>query len=276
MPAGGEHRVRTSSKKKSPSAKPVNAPRRSWSWPESTRGNVAILAGLSVVFFHPIFLHPTEMLWGNDIVRADSAFKVAIWRSLWKWHTFPLWDPTILGGRSIVGDPIYALLNPPSLVFWVTTSPLVFGYFAWLHAFAGSCGMYLLARRMSCTTFGSAFAAVVFAYSGKAAAHLFAGHLLLVATVMCLPWLMLYVLRILERPCVKDAFILGILAALTISYGTMHILYTHALFIGLFAVATLALARPNGKALQAKLAALAGAGVLGLGLSAAVWFPAVR
>lgn len=94
-----------------------------------------------------ILLHPTSMLLGNDIVRADSAFKVAIWGNLWSANTFPLWDPTILGGRSIVGDPIYAFLNPPSLVFWIKTSPIAFGYVAWIHVLVGSCGMYLLARR---------------------------------------------------------------------------------------------------------------------------------
>jgi len=40
---------------------------------------------------------------------------------------------------------------------------------------------------------------------------------------------MLYVLRTLDRPCVTDALILCVSIALVISYGTLIILYAHAL-----------------------------------------------
>lgn len=269
-------KVRTAQKNRSGVAVRNREAWRNWHWPDARWVNFAILTLLSAIFFHPIFLHPTEVLWGNDIVRADSAFKVAMSRNLWTWHTFSLWDPTILGGRSIVGDPIYALLNPSSLVFWFSTSPLVFGHFAWLHVLFGSWGMFLLSRNMSCSSFGSALAAVVFAYSGKVAAHIFAGHLILVATVMCLPWLMIYVLRILDQPRTNDVLILGALVAFTISYGTMHILYTHALFVGTFAFAQIALNKSDRKSTVLKSIFLVSAGLLGLGLSAAIWFPAVR
>jgi len=218
------------------------------------------------------------MLWGNDIIRADYAFKMAIWRNLWVWHTFPLWDPTILGGRSIVGDPIYALLNPPSLIFWLSPSPLLFGYFAWVHVLVGSWGMYLLARKMSYDPLAALFTAVVFAYSGKTAAHIFAGHLLLVASVLCLPWLMLFIERIFEYRRRKDVIILGFLAALLVSYGTFQIVYTHLLFLGAYVTIRGGIYwydRERGHALRS-LGALSVAGLIGLGISTVVWFPAVR
>lgn len=252
----------------------VNEPK----WTERVWLNFAVLVGLSVVFFHDIFLNPTEMLWGNDIVRADYAFKQAIWRNIWIWNSFPRWDPTILGGRSILGDPIYALLNPASLFFWCTASPLLFGYFAWFHVLLGSFGMYFLARKLQFEPLAALFSAVAFAYSGKTAAHLFAGHLLLVASMLFLPWLMLFVERILETRKPRDVMALGLLAALVITYGTFQIVYTHLVFLGAYVGIRLLI---NWRVAERKdalrsIGALLASGVVGLALSAFIWLPAVR
>jgi len=169
-------------------------------------------------------------------------------------------------------------LNPPSLVFWLSPSPLIFGYFAWAHVLVGSWGTYLLARKMSYDPLAALFTAVVFAYSGKTAAHIFAGHLLLVASVLCLPWLMLFIERIFEHRRQKDVIILGLLAALLVSYGTIQIVYTHLLFLGGYVAIRCGIYwydRQRSHALRS-LGALSIAGAVGLGLSTVVWFPAVR
>jgi len=90
-----------------------------WTWPSGLRWNFGLLGLASVLLYHPIFLHPTRLLWASDIVRLHVTCKAVQARSLWAWHAFPLWDPTLFCGKSIVGDPIPAVLNPLAWLFWV-------------------------------------------------------------------------------------------------------------------------------------------------------------
>ncbi len=247
-------------------------------WPSRTVGNCLLLAAVSVLFFYQVFLHPDLMLWGNDSVRADSTFKQAIWRSVWHWRSLPLWDPTIFCGKSIVGDPIYALVNPPSLIFWLTPNPILLGFFVWFHVTLGAWGTFLFARKMGCDALGAFFAAVAFAMAGKTAAHVFAGHILLVPTAMGLPWMLWAVENLLEKKRLASALLLGVVLAVVVSYGAVHIIYVNMLFTTAYAVLRIApawLAGERRRALHLLLLCMVGMLVF-VGVSAAWWLPIVR
>ena len=90
-----------------------------------------ILMLITMVLFGKVFVHPGQMFWSSDIVRAHVEYKQVQWNSLHTWGQFPLWDPTGYCGKSIVGDPLPGLLYPPFWIFWVTPSPILFGFLLW-------------------------------------------------------------------------------------------------------------------------------------------------
>ncbi len=196
----------------------------------------SLLTVVTAVFFHRVFFHPDRMLISLDIRWAQSEYKFAQWRSFFDWGRFPLWDPTIFCGKSIVGDSLQAVLNPPEWLFWIIPSPALFGYLLWFYATLGAWGMFLFAKKKGCDPQGAMLAAVVFVLGGKMAGHLYAGHVEVLATMLCLPWIMLAAERVLEKPSLLRALLLGAVFALTSTCGSLQIVYWHFLFVGAYAL----------------------------------------
>ena len=197
---------------------------------------LVLLALVTVLFFHRVLLHPGATLNTGDLGNAHSEYKYVQWRSFADWGRFPLWDPTIFCGKSIVGDSLPAVLNVPQWLFWITPSPVFFGYILWFYATLGAWGMFFFAKKRGCDPQGAMIAAVVFALGGKVAGHLYAGHLEVLATTFCLPWIMLAAEGALEKPSLLRACLLGAALALAATCGSVQIMYWHFLFVGAYAL----------------------------------------
>ena len=178
-----------------------------------------LLACVAIVFFYRILLHPGEMLLAGDIVLMHSEYRFAQWHSFADWGRFPLWDPTIFCGKSIVGDALPAVLNPPQWIFWALPSPVLFGYVLWFYAMVSAWGMFLFARKRGCDWQGAMLAAVVFVFGARTVGHLFAGHVELLSTALCLPWIMLAAECVLLRPSFVRAALLGVALAFASTCG---------------------------------------------------------
>ena len=70
----------------------------------------ALLTAVTTVFFYRLVFHPGNTLTSFDIVAAQSEYKFVQWHSFSDWGRFPLWDPTVFCGKSIVGDSLPAVL----------------------------------------------------------------------------------------------------------------------------------------------------------------------
>ncbi len=196
----------------------------------------ALLTAVTTVFFYRLVFHPGNTLTSFDIVAAQSEYKFVQWHSFSDWGRFPLWDPTVFCGKSIVGDSLPAVLNFPQWLFWITPTPALFGYILWFYATLGAWGMFLFAKRKGCDPQGAMLAAVVFVLGGKTAGHLYAGHVEVLITMLCLPWLMLAAEGVLEKPSFVRAGVFGGALALTSTCGSIQILYWHCLFLGAYAL----------------------------------------
>ncbi len=237
-----------------------------------------LLVTATVLFFHRVLLHPDQALWTLDIADSHSEFKFVQWHSIADWGRFPLWDPTIFCGKSIVGDSLQAVLNFPQWLFWATPSPVLFGWMLWFYATIGAWGMFFFAKKKGCDAPGALLAAVVFVLGGKTAGHLFAGHLEVLATMLCLPWIMLAAERVLEKPSLLRAGLFGAVLALVCTCGSVQIMYWHFLFVsGYAALWLIAGIRSQGRSATLRSALAFAAGILSfLVFAAPWWFPIVR
>lgn len=236
-----------------------------------------LLVAASAVFWK-FFLIPDYILDSEDLHRAHAEYKWTQWRSFHEYGAFPLWDPTVYGGKSIVGDSLPGVLYPPSFVFWLSASPRLFGWMLWLHVCWAALGMYVVTRRRGCSEAGAALAGMTFALSGKMAAHFFAGHMEVLLTVAWLPWLIWALDRVLHRRDWRDAALLGGIAAVTATCGSVQFFYWHVLFMGACAAVWMveAAARGEGAAIPGAAGRLAGAAGAFAVFGAPYWLPVVR
>ena len=247
-------------------------------WPQTNGFYLTLLACLTAILFWKVFVHPAQMLWASDIIRAHAEYKQVQWNSFWRWGAFPLWDPTVYCGKSIVGDPLTGLLYIPAWIFWLIPSPSLFGFFMWFQVTLGAWGMFLFARQKGCDVTGGLFAAIAFAFAGKTASHLFAGHVELLSTMLGLPWILWAVDRVLAEPTWRKAVVAGLIAAVVATCGSVQIMYWHFLFVLAYAFfyTVSASADKPVKAMLRPWMFLVLAGVIFAAVAAPWWFPVVR
>jgi hypothetical protein len=150
---------------------PLVRPARSASTFEKIAAPLA-LAGITIGVFWKILL-TRQYTWLNA---PDFAYQVAPWFQMqaaaWHhWH-FPLWDPYLLGGQSLVGQAQPGAMYPPNWLLFL--APLHDGliaqrslhiYFALIH-FMGALFCYLLCRDLKRSRTASVLGASAFAFAG--------------------------------------------------------------------------------------------------------------
>lgn len=113
-------------------------------------------------------------------------------------HEFPLWDPYVLGGFPLIGNPQNP--SPLSLTFLLS---LLFGPLAGIklgnafNAVIGMTGMYVLMGYFDTVWIARVLAAVVLAINGTVVYHVSQGHFMWMMT-MYWPWMMFFFLKGLD------------------------------------------------------------------------------
>lgn len=142
----------------------------------------------------------------------------------------PLWNPLILCGQPIAGNPQYANFYPPNVVRRILTfSPTPFrthvglALMLYVHVLIAALGTYALGRSFGMSKSGAFTAGIAFAFSAAFTQRIF-GHLLMTMVVTWLPWC-LFCLRVgLRAPTVKAAVPaaigLGVTYSMAILAGT--------------------------------------------------------
>ncbi len=106
----------------------------------------------------------------------------------------PLWSPYIFCGYPIAAEGQIAAFYPPSLLIsWLLPSPAAINYLIVSHLVLAAVSMYLLARHLGISPFGSFVAGFVFSFSGCLFAHLH--HIGLICAAAWLPLTLLFVDR---------------------------------------------------------------------------------
>ncbi len=195
----------------------------------------------------------------------------------WAWQTLlhghlPLWNPLLGGGAPLLANYQSALLYPPN---WLLAPFAAFGGLegmAWAHGllaaahliFAGL-GMARLLDDFDAPEPAPTVAGLAYALSGYLVARL--GFFSINAAAAWLPWLLWASRRVAQQPTRRHAALLGGLWGLQLLSGHAQTAWYSGLLMALWALWWLR--KPYGK----RLAALAGAALLGVTLAAAQLLP---
>ncbi|MBN1678890.1 MAG: YfhO family protein [Anaerolineae bacterium] len=159
-----------------------------------------ILALLTVILMRPVILPPEagQVLNGHDFTNMFYPLQQTIQQTL-KNGELPLWNPSQFLGHPFVGNPHAGLFYPAMWFIWVYGVQRGIGLMLVLHAWLGAWGMSSLIRRFGAGYVGSLLAGVIYAMSGWAGAHLYAGHYNFMLIAGLLPWAMVAYHYALER-----------------------------------------------------------------------------
>ena len=183
-----------------------------------------IAAGLTAfVFVLHLFLTNEYFIGsGTDMVSADHPMHVfaTSWLSR---GVLPLWNPFVLGGIPFQAG-VHGYFYPGLWTGVVLPAGLDIKVGLLLHLVIAATGGVWFARRYVSSRVASYLCGVVFACSGFAMIHLFAGHRVLVATAAYLPWIAGAIDRVIDgqRRHLLTGFVL---AGLMVLCGHYHIIF---------------------------------------------------
>jgi hypothetical protein len=180
-----------------------------------------ILAGLTALFFAPLVLHPTQVLYSDhsDLLAhylPAKRFLVESWRETGE---LPLWCPYSLGGMPFIHDPQVGAFYPPHWFLLFLPLDAIGPALSWLivaHLLIAGWGTYLYARSQELDRPAAFVAAVGFLFAGKWLLHLLAaGHYTTIGLAW-LPWALLCLETAIARPSLSWATAAGGFYALII------------------------------------------------------------
>jgi hypothetical protein len=150
-----------------------------------------VLALLTIILLRPVLIppEPGQVLDGKDFLGMFYPLHQYIRDTLLSGE-LPLWNPHQFIGHPIVGNPHAALFYPATWLMWLIGVQRGMNLILVFHTWLAAWGMARLARSFGSSHTGSLLAGVVYAMSGWAGAHYYAGHYNLLIVFAWIPWLM--------------------------------------------------------------------------------------
>jgi hypothetical protein len=221
-----------------------------WTW--------IVYGVLGLVFCDPLFEQPLGLGlhdWDLHLFWRASVLKAVI-----EYGQLPFWNPWYCGGNVLWGNPQVPLISPTYLLTLVMPFAIAMKVDILLHYWAGLAGMHLLLTRgLGVTSRAIAiFLSATFVFSGALVMHVAVGHSNFLAA-MYLPALLFLFLRGLDTRACRHALLCGMVLALMIYVGALHIVPMALMAIGLTGLFAAALRRELYPLVLVALIAISGA-----------------
>jgi hypothetical protein len=184
----------------------------------------------------------------------------------------PLWDSYRGFGQPLLADPSAQVLYPFTWLNLILPPWISYTLFVLAHLWLSGIGLYALARRWRVARAGALLGGVIWMAAGPFLSLADLWHHM--AGAAWIPWVVLAADVAFERHDLRSALLWGAAMAAQILAGSADMVVMTLVALGIIAVARVATAeRPRAPAGTRMALSAAGAGLVGLGLSACQWVP---
>ncbi|OGO17074.1 MAG: hypothetical protein A2Z14_09240 [Chloroflexi bacterium RBG_16_48_8] len=198
--------------------------------------------------FKGFLFHPNAKF--SDVLISHWPNMYFIRDALQTWKAFPLWNPLILSGAPLVGDPLFGIWYFPNWLSCLLPIEIAYNILFWLHLAWAGWGMFQWMRSEGFHWGGALIAGIAFSGMPKLIGHIGLGHLSLVSSIAWTPWLLLSVRRMVfslsspERDSVRWFALGGGVTAILFMADPRWIIPSAALAI-LYAIRTMVHYKPR-------------------------------
>ncbi|MCB8943046.1 MAG: hypothetical protein H6658_04770 [Ardenticatenaceae bacterium] len=241
-------------------------------WQDSNK-RTGLLCGLLLLFLIVVFLRhalvpPADLVLGRgyDVRGLTYLWYQTILEAL-RAGRLPLWDDSLFSGYPFLMNPQVGFFYPPAWIPIILPLRLGLTWYAIFHLWMLGWGMTLFVRKMSGSWLGGLLAGLVLTFSGFMSVRIWDGHLVLIATHVWLPWMLLGLVWSVRRGDGWSAMVAAVPLALTALAGHTTTLLYVGLIWGLFAI-YLFVTQPKRWLVVRQTAVI---GTVGLALSMVQW-----
>lgn len=179
-----------------------------------------IFSLLSLVFFRYFLENITYV--GIFDWHKRLTYSAAARETISRYHQFPLWNPWICGGMSLIGSPAAQYISPFIILDIFLGEVIGLKISVIIHFALGMFGLYLLARYLKFNPLSSYVSAFIFSMSGYYAWHIRTGHTNFIV-FSWLPWVVYYYLKSMKK-----------LRYVVFSAGFYSIMFLEGHYIGVY------------------------------------------
>jgi hypothetical protein len=147
-----------------------------------------------ILNFKDFLFHPNAQF--SDVLVSHWPNAKFVRDSLHAWNEFPLWNPLILSGAPLVGDPLFGIWYPPNWLSYLLPIGVAINLSFWFHLTWVGLGMYHWMRAEGFHWGGALAAGIACSGMPKLVGHIGLGHLGLVSSIAWTPWLLLVTRRL--------------------------------------------------------------------------------
>lgn len=126
----------------------------------------------------------------SDLLTAHLPLSLYLHKALSHYGVLPLWNPLILAGQPLAGDPLAGLTYPLYWLTYLLPTPATYNLLLVAHLAWGGWGLYKLARAEGLSPLPGMLAGLAFAGSPRLLGQWGLGHVTLVFAVSWTPWLL--------------------------------------------------------------------------------------
>jgi hypothetical protein len=156
---------------------------------------------ISGIWIAPGILHIKDFLFRPNAQYSDVL--ISHWpnwhfirEALITWQEFPLWNPLILSGAPLVGDPLFGVWYPPNWLNAILPAGSAINLLFWFHLAWAGIGMFFWMRSEGLHWGAAIVTGIAFSGMPKLIGHIGLGHLGLVSSIAWTPWLLLVTRRL--------------------------------------------------------------------------------
>jgi hypothetical protein len=184
---------------------------------------ILMIAIITLLYSYPLLIsHPGVGLPGKEY-QAHIGSAVLFNQWLAGEIDFPLWNPVIGTGRSLIADPFLFYFNPflstPMVLLGVINGSKVVVV---LNFFIAGLGMWFLGRELKFGRVTRLWCSLLYMMSGAIPAHLSAGHLQLAFALDWLPWSFAGLLWVINRTSFTAILFASLAQALFFFTGNLY------------------------------------------------------
>jgi hypothetical protein len=184
---------------------------------------ILFIAILTMIYSYPLLIsHPGLGLPGREYqAHVGSAVLFNQW--LAGESDFPLWNPVIGTGRSLISDPFLFFFNPflslPMALLGIINGSKVA---VLLNFFMAGSGMWFVTRELKFGRLTRLWCSVLYMMSGAIPAHISAGHIQLAFALGWLPWSIAGLLWVINRSSLPAILFASLAQALFFFTGNLY------------------------------------------------------
>jgi hypothetical protein len=195
----------------------------------------AAIVGFGIALLYPLILLGRSLYWG-DVFLYFYPLESYV-RDRLRDGAIPLWNPYVLCGQPLVGNPQAWVFYPTTLLLPFMPVWLYFTVNSLIHLCLAGGGTYLLLRRLTHDRTAAILGGLTYMGSGFLMARLQFPTMIMAAA--WLPWMLVLVDRVIDRPAVGYAALLALVVGLEILAAHTQLTYLSVVAAILYALARL-------------------------------------